>query len=147
MLVNGANFQASILAVSVTNPDLIEAGDLRDAQKVLNRESLLAATRVAVGGLYTVQVVERQSLEGSEPLGTMLIREDGDIQAEGNSVSFPTPPTLDVNCFWPTRYTPAGAPADERQSMVDLGDQICISAGGCTEGTPHCVTGEDRPLG
>ncbi|KAK7910694.1 hypothetical protein PG985_013175 [Apiospora marii] len=147
-LVRGANFARSLLAVSVANPYL-QPPELQDAQKVLNRLALQTATDVAVGGLWTVQVVERQSLDGGLPLGSMEIERGGTTNAEGAPVAWPAVPTLEVDCGWPTRYTPAKDPEETRQRMVDLGHQICISANGCAAGmgTPHCVVSDDRPLG
>ncbi|KAK8135538.1 hypothetical protein PG984_003478 [Apiospora sp. TS-2023a] len=79
----------------------------------------------------------------------MQIKWGGGVDAEGAPVYWPEVPTLDVNCYWPIRYTPSTASLEERRRMWDLSDQICISADGCPAGAgkPHCAIKDDRPLG
>lgn len=134
------------LAVSVVNPDLIPE-DLRDAQKVLNLTALETALLLVLGEGWRVKPYVRQTIEGPEPEGTMFVTEGNAVQAEGNPVGWPSPPTLDVDCFWPVLYQPSTASDEDRANAGNIANGICRDAGGCTSGTPQCVTANAYPLG
>ncbi|KAK8021728.1 hypothetical protein PG990_006866 [Apiospora arundinis] len=146
--VTAQNWPNIAIAVSVLNPDLLDPS-LQDAQKELNRVAMLAATDVSVLGLWAVQVVERQTQQGGDPLGTMRMSLDGRTYAEGAEVIWNRPPTLEVNCWWPVKYTPSNAPASTVADMEALAARICASAWGCYDnlGLPTCNRDSARPLG
>ncbi|KAK6863692.1 hypothetical protein PG995_000220 [Apiospora arundinis] len=146
--VTAQNWPNIAIAVSVLNPDLLDPS-LQDAQKELNRVAMLAATDVSVLGLWAVQVVERQTQQGGDPLGTMRMSLDGRTYAEGAEVIWNRPPTLEVNCWWPVKYTPSNAPASTVAEMEALAARICASAWGCYDnlGLPTCNRDNARPLG
>lgn len=134
------------LAVSVVNPDLVPE-DQRDAQKVLNRSALQTALLLVLGNGWRVKPYVRQSLEGPDPLGTMFVTEGNAVQAEGNPVGWPAPPTTIVDCFWPVLYQPSTASDEELAEASNVANGICRDSGACTEGTALCATGNDYPLG
>lgn len=134
------------LAISVADPFLLPE-ELRDAQKVLNRNALQTALLLVLPEPWRVKPYVRASLEGPSPEGTMFVNQNNEVQADGNPVGWPSPPTLDVDCWWPVLYQPSDASDGEINNALQIADGICRSANGCESGTPHCVTANTYPLG
>lgn len=138
------------VVISVVNPNILDEA-VRDAQRELNRASLISAlTLVGENETWKVFPVQRQTVDGPLPLGSFKIEKDRTFNIEGQVVIPPTAPTLNVPCYWPIQYTPANAPDQTREEMMELADKICRDADGCRDkpgSTAYCVPDADPSYG
>jgi hypothetical protein len=144
-IVGDARLVEENVVISVVNPDILQE-ELRNAQKILNRSALEAMANILQGRRWRLKPYERLTIEGSDPLGTMRIEQDGSIQAEGVPMSLPSP--ADIYCYWPVAYTPDDRPQDEKDRMAALANSICLDGQGCPDGSePQCQHNNERKLG
>lgn len=134
------------IGVSVVDTELVDES-LRNGMREYNRAALTRATENVPGETWRVKPIVRSSIYGSRPEGTMKIQANGDMYAEGNQISWPSIPTVNVDCYWPILYTPTNAPSGRVDEMRALADQICVDAGGCGDKPATCQTSNDSPAG
>ncbi|KAM7203325.1 hypothetical protein V8F33_002316 [Rhypophila sp. PSN 637] len=141
--MNNAQLQFPSIILSVGNPALQTDPDLREAQKLVNRDTFAAVTQhIDPNELWRIVFYERESLFGGEPDGA------GELQiAAGTPQVFVErkiainpvePPTVEATCSWPFRYLAENATPQEIQNAHNLANQICQQA---VAGGKECPAG------
>ncbi|KAM7210581.1 hypothetical protein V8F06_014040 [Rhypophila decipiens] len=142
--MNTAQLQFPSIILSVSNPALQSDPDLREAQKLVNRDTFTAvAQHVSPNELWRIVFYERESLFGGEPDGA------GELQIAAGlppqvfverkiPINPVEPPTVEATCSWPFRYLAANATPQEIDNAHNLANLICQQA---VAGGKECPAG------